>query len=70
MQLQNEVSLFTFADDEEKSIKQPDFIKNIYYGSLPGKAEKLKNLLFKSFILRKWPLQVSVYYSKSAKNKL
>lgn len=70
LQLQNEVSLFTFADDEEKSIKQPDFIKNIYYGNLPGKAEKLKNILFKSFILRKWPLQVSVYYSKSAKKEL
>lgn len=70
VQLQNEVSLFTFADDEEKSIKQPDFIKNIYYGNLPGKAEKLKNILIKSFILRKWPFQVSVYYSKSAKEKL
>lgn len=69
-QLGYEVSLFAFVDEKERQEKQPDFISKIYYGEVPGKIEKVKNLLFKSIISRKWPLQVSVYYSKKSKKNL
>lgn len=69
-QLGYDVSLFAFVDDEEKEVKQPDFISKIYYGDTPKKIEKIKNLFLKSIIARKWPLQVSLYYSKKTNEKL
>lgn len=69
-QLGYEVSLFAFVDKKERQEKQPDFISKIYYGEVPGLIEKAKNVLLKSIILRKWPLQVSVYYSKKSNKNL
>lgn len=65
-----EVRLFSLIDDKEKKIKQPQFISKVYFGSLPRKLEKIKNLLINSIILSKWPLQVSLYYSKRAQIQL
>ncbi|MBE6067124.1 MAG: glycosyltransferase [Clostridium lundense] len=65
-----EVRLFSLIEDEENKIKQPGFIKKVYYGNLPSKFEKAKNLIFKSILLNKWPLQISLYYSKKAKQQL
>ncbi|RII35012.1 glycosyltransferase [Clostridium chromiireducens] len=65
-----EVRLFSLIDEDEKNIGQPDFISKVYYGNLPSKFEKIKNLVFQSIILNSWPLQVSLYYSKRAKRKL
>lgn len=65
-----EVRLFSLVDGEEKGVHQPDFISKVYYGSLPSKKEKIKNLLINSILLNRWPLQVSLYYSNKAKNQL
>lgn len=65
-----EVRLFSLLGEEEKHIKQPDFISKVYYGNLPSKFEKVKNLVLQSILLSKWPLQVSLYYSKKAKQQL
>lgn len=65
-----EVRLFSLIDEEDKGIKQPDFISKVYFGSLPNKLEKIKNLFIKSLMLNKWPLQVSLYYSTKAKKQL
>ncbi|MBU3138163.1 glycosyltransferase family 4 protein [Clostridium gasigenes] len=65
-----EVRLFSILDDEEKRVEQPTFISKVYYGSLPNKLEKIMNLSIKSVLLNKWPLQVSLYYSKKTKKNL
>lgn len=65
-----EVRLFSIIDNDEMDIEQPDFIKEIYQVNPPSKIEKVKNLLLKSILLNKWPLQVSLYYSKKSKQKL
>ena len=65
-----EVRLFSLVEGENKEIKQPDFISKVYFGSLPNKFEKIKNLIIKSIILNKWPLQVSLYYSTKSKKQL
>lgn len=48
------------ADMEEK----PEFIKEVRLASPIGKAEKIFNLLWKTIIARKWPIQCSLYYSR------
>lgn len=65
-----EVRLFSIIDEEEKNIKQPDFISKVYEINPPSKAEKINNLIFKSGLRNKWPLQVSLYYSKRIKKQL
>lgn len=65
-----EVRLFSLIEEEDKEIKQPDFISKVYFGSLPNKLEKIKSLLINSIILNKWPLQVSLYYSTKAQKQL
>lgn len=64
-----EVRLFTIGETNN-NIKQPDFISKVYYGNLPDKIEKIKNLVIKSLILNDWPLQVSLYFSKKTKKEL
>ncbi|MDR3594813.1 glycosyltransferase [Clostridium sp.] len=65
-----EVRLFSLIDEDEKNIRQPDFITKVYCGDLPSKFEKIKNLVFQSILSNNRPLQVSVYYSKRAKKQL
>ncbi|NAS19306.1 glycosyltransferase [Clostridium butyricum] len=65
-----EVRLFSLIDDEERNIKQPSFISKVYFGKMPSRLEKIKNLLNNSLILNKWPFQVSLYYSKSTQKKI
>lgn len=65
-----EVRLFSLVDEEETKKEQPNFISEIYYSKLPNKIEKMKNLILKSILLNKWPLQVSLYYSNNAQKEL
>ena len=64
------VRLFYLIDNDEEFLEQPKFIDYIYYANTPNKLEKIKNLIIKSLILKKWPFQVSLYYSKKSKDKL
>ncbi|WP_052220318.1 glycosyltransferase family 4 protein [Clostridium homopropionicum] len=66
-----DVYLYSFLEDgETKELKQPKFISDIYYAEQPGKLEKFKNILINSLIKKKWPLQVSLYYSKKTHDRL
>lgn len=66
-----DVYLFSFLEDGDKIEEcKPGFVKKIYLAEQPGKLEKLRNLAIKSLVLRKWPLQVSLYYSKATYKKL
>ena len=64
-----EVRLFSIIDEYE-NVNQPEFINKVYSVNPPQNIEKIRNLLLKSILLRKWPFQVSLYYSKEAKKKL
>ena len=61
-----EIDLISFIDDKEYNLT-PKFINKQYIVNQPSKLEKIYNAFTKSIILKKWPLQVSVYYSKKTK---
>jgi glycosyltransferase involved in cell wall biosynthesis len=54
----------SFVDDKKYLKDQPDAISRLVCLELPGMAEKLFNVLVYSLLLRRWPIQVSVYYSR------
>lgn len=64
-----EVDLISFIDDENYNLT-PDFINSQYIVKTPSKIEKVKNLVIKSLILKKWPLQVSLYYSRKTQRNI
>ena len=60
-----EVDVFVF-DDKKKAMtdSKPMFLNKVFFAEDIGRIEKIGNLLFKSFLFGKWPLQSSLYYSK------
>lgn len=54
----------SFVDDNKYLKDKPDAISRLVCLELPGMAEKLFNVLVYSLLMRKWPIQVSVYYSR------
>lgn len=54
----------SFIDDKKYLKDQPDAISRLVSLELPGMAEKLFNVLVYSLLMQRWPLQVSVYYSR------
>lgn len=65
-----EVRLYSILSNNEAKFEQPKFISKVYYAHVPGGLEKVKNILIKSIILKKWPLQISIYYCKKTKKDL
>jgi len=59
-----------FVDKEEYLEKKPHEISNVTILDQPKIIEKLFNLLLYTFFLRKWPLQVSLYYSRKTHKKV
>lgn len=53
----------SFDDKTDLNLK-PDFIDEVIILPNPGKITKLSNLLINSFIKRKYPMQVSLYWDK------
>lgn len=56
----------SITDLEEK----PSFIKHVKLAQPISYKEKIKNLLFKTFMRRQWPLQCSLYYSEENERKI
>ena len=65
-----EVLNAAFIDKEEYLEKQPNEISSVTKLDQPKIIEKLFNLLMYTFLLRKWPLQVSMYYSRKTHRKV
>lgn len=62
-----EIYLYPFLEagqGEKDCDGKPDFIKEIRLAKPIAKGEKLKNLLFRTFLLRRWPMQCSLFFSK------
>ena len=71
-----DIYLYSFleAEQNQEYIKfKPTFIKDIKIAKKINVFDKLKNIIYKSCIKRKWPIQCSLYFSnrnKDAINKL
>lgn len=69
-----DIYLYSFLeadqDAEESRRTKPDFIKDIWFADKIAKTEILTNLLTKSFSKLQWPLQCSLFYSKSNKDRI
>ncbi|MCH3965046.1 MAG: glycosyltransferase family 4 protein [Clostridium sp.] len=64
-----EVNLISFIDDKNYDLT-PKFINKQYIVQQPGKLEKVSNIIMKSMFSKVWPLQVSIYYSKSTQKHI
>ncbi len=60
-----EIVNLSFVDDDKYLPHQPPEIDRLIHLSPPGMLEKLFNVAVYSLLLGRWPLQVSVYYSRS-----
>ena len=66
----SELVNLSFVDDAKYLKDRPDEIDRLVCLELPGLAEKLFNIMLYSLLLRKWPLQVSLYYSRKTHRKV
>ncbi|MDG0791465.1 glycosyltransferase family 4 protein [Cohnella ginsengisoli] len=66
----SEIVNLSFVDDPKYLSQRPPEIGRLATLTPPGKLEKLYNIVVHSLIRRKWPLQVSVYYSRKTHRKI
>lgn len=57
-----------FLETNDNPLLKPDFIDRFEILPSAGNAERIKNIIGNSLILRKYPLQVALYLSKKAAN--
>lgn len=57
-----EVVNISFMEQDDDGSGKPDFISKVYTLPNPSNREKIKNLLLKTLIQRKYPLQVSLFW--------
>ena len=62
-----DIYIYSFLESgqTEKDIeKKPEFIKDVRLAKPIGKIDKIQNLVTKTLVTRKWPIQCSLYYSR------
>lgn len=62
-----DIYIYSFLEagqTEEDIEKKPEFIKEVRLANPIGKVEKIQNLVRKTLLTRKWPIQCSLYYSR------
>lgn len=62
-----DIHIYSFLEagqTEEDIKKKPEFIKEVRLAENIGKIEKIQNLVAKTLLSRKWPIQCSLYYSE------
>lgn len=65
-----DIYLYSFLENGQKAdlaLNKPDFIKEVHLAKKISMRSKLTNLLLKSFLTFKWPLQCSLFYSNHNK---
>ena len=68
-----DIYLYSFleAGQNQEMIKsKPTFIKNVQIAKKINVIDKLKNIIYQSFIKQKWPIQCSLYFSNSNKDAI
>jgi len=63
-----EIINISFIDDEKYIKDKPDSIDKLLYLNYPSAFEKVFNIILNTFLFRKWPLQVSAFYSRKNYN--
>jgi glycosyltransferase involved in cell wall biosynthesis len=61
---------FSFIDEMKYLESVPVNIEKVYLLDKPGFLEKIFNIIFYSLLLKKWPLQVSLFFSRKTKKKI
>lgn len=61
---------FSFIDEKKYLKFIPDTIDKVFTLNKPGLLEKMFNIFLYSLLLRKWPLQVSIFFSRKTKKKI
>ncbi|WP_233567671.1 hypothetical protein [Cohnella faecalis] len=67
---ESEIVNLSFVDEPKDLEHRPKEIGRLIRLSLPGMAEKIYNIFVHSLIRRRWPLQVSVYYSRKTHRQI
>lgn len=64
------IDVYAFdSEDKLKSVRKPEFLREVFLAKPIKKITKINNLVFKSFLSeKKWPLQNALYYSKENAN--
>lgn len=57
-----------FLEENDEPNLCPSFIDKLIILPEASKITKIKNILFKSFLLKKMPIQTSIYYNKTVKS--
>lgn len=65
-----EVISVSFMEADDEGYQKPDFINKVYELPNPSTKTKLKNLLIETFIRKKFPMQVSLYWDYSIKKRV
>lgn len=65
-----EVVNLSFMENEDDISLKPDFISKVYELPNPSGKAKVKNLLLKTLIQQKYPIQVSLFWDKRIKEKI
>lgn len=65
-----EVVNISFLEQDDLSDKKPDFIAKTYTLPNPSGLQKLKNIIFKTFIKKDYPLQVSLFWDPKIKRRI
>ncbi|RUS42663.1 glycosyltransferase family 4 protein [Cohnella sp. AR92] len=66
----SEIVNLSFVDDPKYLEQQPPEIGRVIELKLPGLAEKLYNVILHTLIRKKWPIQVSAYYSRKTHRQI
>lgn len=65
-----EIVNYSFLDDVSYLNEKPETIAKVNLLERPSFIEKIYNFLIYTFLLRQWPLQVSLYYSRKTQRTL
>lgn len=65
-----EVVNISFLEQDEDNSQKPDFISNAYELPNPSGLSKLKNIVWYTFVKRKYPLQVSLFWDLKIKKQI
>ena len=62
-----DVYVASFLEEGDKVEPRPDFIKDVLVLKNINAKKKIKNLVFKTFLFKKYPMQVSLFYDEKTK---
>lgn len=65
-----EVINISFLEQDEEINKKPDFIARTYSLPNPSGFSKFKNIIYKTIVQRKYPLQVSLFWDAKIKTQI